>query len=76
MFSSNCSGGVASNEDDAIELMMYRQNGSRPDVDPAPISESEGPAEPFPDELGPAERGEAPPLHREVKKCVFVYTFI
>ncbi|KAI3371039.1 hypothetical protein L3Q82_023520 [Scortum barcoo] len=66
LFSSNFSGGVASNEDDAIELMMYRQNGSRSDVDPAPISESERPAESVQDELGPAERGEAPPLHREV----------
>ncbi|KAM9352679.1 NADPH oxidase 5 [Symphorus nematophorus] len=54
--SSSCNRAVASNEDDAIELMMYRQSGSRADV---------APAESLPDELGPAERGEAPP-HREV----------
>ncbi|XP_054476510.1 NADPH oxidase 5 [Anoplopoma fimbria] len=30
--STNCNGDVASNEDDSIELMMYRQNGSRPDA--------------------------------------------
>ncbi|XP_044048163.1 NADPH oxidase 5 isoform X2 [Siniperca chuatsi] len=60
--STNCGGGVASNEDDAIELMMYRQNGSQADEAAAPMSESPGPAEPLPDELGPAERGEAPPL--------------
>lgn len=62
LFSSNCNGAVASNEDDAIELMMYRQNGSRNDE----AQMSEGPTEPLPDELGPAERGEAPPL-REVE---------
>uniref|UniRef100_A0A8P4G1S6 NADPH oxidase, EF-hand calcium binding domain 5 n=2 Tax=Dicentrarchus labrax TaxID=13489 RepID=A0A8P4G1S6_DICLA len=61
LFSSNCNGAVASNEDDAIELMMYRQSGSRSDE----AQMSEGPTEPLPDELGPAERGEAPPL-REV----------
>ncbi|KAF0040741.1 hypothetical protein F2P81_006639 [Scophthalmus maximus] len=44
---------VASNQDDAIELTMYRQNGSQVG------------AEPPPDDQGPAERGEAPPL-REV----------
>ncbi|XP_070686174.1 NADPH oxidase 5 [Pempheris klunzingeri] len=60
--STNCNGAVASNEDDAIELMMYRQNGSRCDVTPPSGSGSPGPAEPPPDELGPAERGEAPPL--------------
>ncbi|XP_037622873.1 NADPH oxidase 5 [Sebastes umbrosus] len=68
--STNCNGAVASNEDDAIELMMYRQNGSRCDVvlAPAPAPPSSGPhspAEPIPDGLEPAERGEAPPL-REV----------
>lgn len=51
---------VASNEDDAVELMMYRQRSSeRP--------EAQHPPEALPDELGPAERGEAPPL-REVRK--------
>ncbi|XP_045892928.1 NADPH oxidase 5-like [Micropterus dolomieu] len=60
--STNSSGGVASNEDGAIELMMYRQNGSRSEEAAAPKSESQGPAEPLPDEQGPAERGEAPPL--------------
>lgn len=59
--STNCSGAVASNEDNAIELMMYRQSGARSDV---------APAEPLPDEPGPAERGEAPPL-REVTMRVF-----
>ncbi|XP_030282329.1 NADPH oxidase 5 isoform X2 [Sparus aurata] len=63
--STNCNGAVASNEDDAIELMMYRQSGPQTDVAPDPMSGSEGPDEPLPDELGPAERGEAPPL-REV----------
>lgn len=65
--STNSSGGVASNEDGAIELMMYRQNGSRSEEAAAPKSESQGPAEPLPDEQGPAERGEAPPL-KEVNK--------
>lgn len=64
--STNCNGTVASNEDDAIELMMYRQNNSQSDVDPTLMSGSHGSLEPLPDELGPAERGEAPPL-REVK---------
>lgn len=50
---------VASNEDDAVELMMYRQRSSGSDV-------PESPPEPLPDELGPAERGEAPPI-REVR---------
>lgn len=45
---------VASNEDRAVELMMYRQRGSD---------------EPDADGLGPAERGEAPPL-REVRSRV------
>nr|XP_046251048.1 NADPH oxidase 5 isoform X1 [Scatophagus argus] len=63
--STNCNGAVASNEDDAIELMMYRQSGCRSDAAPPPMCGSQGPAEPLPDELGPAERGEAPPL-REV----------
>ncbi|KAF1386303.1 hypothetical protein PFLUV_G00093250 [Perca fluviatilis] len=49
---TNCNGAVASNENAAVELMMYRQNGS-----PAPPT-SEAPP---PDGLGPAERGEAPP---------------
>ncbi|XP_039665101.1 NADPH oxidase 5 [Perca fluviatilis] len=53
---TNCNGAVASNENAAVELMMYRQNGS-----PAPPT-SEAPP---PDGLGPAERGEAPPT-REV----------
>ncbi|XP_031163721.2 NADPH oxidase 5 [Sander lucioperca] len=58
---TNCNGAVASNENDAVELMMYRQNGS-----PAPpTSESPSPAETLPDGLEPAERGEAPPI-REV----------
>ncbi|KAM3609843.1 uncharacterized protein V6R79_021280 [Siganus canaliculatus] len=61
--STSCNGDIASNEDAAIELMMYRQSGSRCSV--APASGSQGPQEPPPDELGPAERGEAPPL-REV----------
>ena len=61
MRSTNCGGAVASNEDDAIELMMYRQSGGRSDV---------APAEPLPDEPGPAERGEAPAL-REVTMRVF-----
>ncbi|KAM7397360.1 hypothetical protein PAMP_020338 [Pampus punctatissimus] len=61
--STNCNGAVASNEDDAIELTMYR-HGSRSGLGPGLVSRSgaQGPAEPLPDELGPAERGEAPPL--------------
>ncbi|KAI9532682.1 hypothetical protein NQZ68_030624, partial [Dissostichus eleginoides] len=62
-FSSTDCNGVASNEDDAIELKMYRQRGLTPPPDPqAPPPD---PAEPPPDRLEPAERGEAPPL-REV----------
>ncbi|XP_074533955.1 NADPH oxidase 5 [Halichoeres trimaculatus] len=63
--SSDCGGAVASNEDDAVELMMYRQNGFQSDTAPPLTSGSPAPAEPPPDELGPAERGEAPPI-REV----------
>ncbi|XP_039988661.1 NADPH oxidase 5 isoform X2 [Xiphias gladius] len=63
--STDCNRAVASNEDDAIELTMYRQNGSRSGVAPVSVSGAQGPAEPLPDELGPAERGEAPPL-REI----------
>lgn len=68
--SANSNRAVASNEDDAIELMMYRQSGLQSEAAPAPMSGSQESAEPLPDELGPAERGEAPPL-REVKTCVF-----
>ncbi|XP_034443025.1 NADPH oxidase 5 [Hippoglossus hippoglossus] len=56
---------VASNEDEAIELTMYRQNGSRAAGAPVSLSVAQGPTESLPDELGPAERGEAPPL-REI----------
>ena len=74
MFSSaDCNRAVASNEDDAVELTMYRQNGSRACVDPVPVSGASGPVGPLPDELGPAERGEAPPL-REVKKKAAVFS--
>lgn len=59
---TNCNGLIASNEDDAVKLMMYRQSTS------APTSGSQILEEPLPDELGPAERGEAPPL-REVEMC-------
>ncbi|XP_068996136.1 NADPH oxidase 5 [Embiotoca jacksoni] len=59
LFTSN--GAVASNEDEAVELTMYRQNGSPSGEAAAPAGAQE-PAEPPPDELGPAERGEAPPL--------------
>ncbi|XP_026166684.1 NADPH oxidase 5 [Mastacembelus armatus] len=66
LFSSpGCNGDVASNEDDAVELTMYRQNGSQSDVAPASLSGAQGPLEPLPDELGLAERGEAPAL-REI----------
>ncbi|XP_042266656.1 NADPH oxidase 5 [Thunnus thynnus] len=62
--STNRNGAVASNEDDAIELTMYRQNRSQSRPAPGSVSGSgaQGLAEPLPDELGPAERGEAPPL--------------
>ncbi|KAF3706013.1 NADPH oxidase 5 [Channa argus] len=59
--SADDNGAVASNEDDAVELTMYRQNGCHSGV--API---QGPGEPLSDALGPAERGEAPPL-RDVR---------
>lgn len=55
---------VASNEDDAVELMMYRQCSSG--VGSPNTPQSQVPSEPLPDELDPAERGEAPPL-REVR---------
>lgn len=64
---AGCNGAVASTEDDSVELMMYRQNSSCSDVAPPPTPShgvAEGPPE---DDLGPAERGEAPPL-REVAK--------
>lgn len=53
---------VASSEDNAVELMMYRQRCSGSDAVWPCEPESQGPPEPLPDELGPAERGEAPPL--------------
>ncbi|XP_047452753.1 NADPH oxidase 5 [Mugil cephalus] len=57
MFSSDeCNGAVASNEDDAVELTMYRQSGLGSQVQTAP------------DEQGPAERGEAPPLKENSAK--------
>ncbi|XP_077425226.1 NADPH oxidase 5 [Vanacampus margaritifer] len=56
---SNGNGAVASNQDNAVELTMYRHNGSRAGANPAT-----SPPRP-PDQVGPAERGEAPPL-REV----------
>nr|XP_020471485.1 NADPH oxidase 5 [Monopterus albus]XP_020471486.1 NADPH oxidase 5 [Monopterus albus] len=56
---------VASNGDDAIELVMYRQNGSQSGVALPSVSAAQGPVEPLPDKQGPAERGEVPPL-REI----------
>ncbi|XP_020504539.2 NADPH oxidase 5 [Labrus bergylta] len=64
LFSLSDGGAVASNEDDAVELMMYRQNGSLSDVALPPTSVSPGSADPQV-EPGPAERGEASPI-REV----------
>ncbi|XP_063761155.1 NADPH oxidase 5 [Eleginops maclovinus] len=58
--STDCNGAVASNEDEAIELKMYRQSGVTPH--PEPQTPPTDPAEPTPDRLEPAERGEAPPL--------------
>ncbi|XP_029010740.1 NADPH oxidase 5 isoform X2 [Betta splendens] len=46
---------VASNTDNAIELMMYRHNSSLSEVTSRPVEASS-------EKLGPAERGEAPPL--------------
>lgn len=70
MFSSAKSNkAVASNEDDAVTLMMYQQRSSGTDVVSPATPESQGPPEPLPDELGPAERGEAPPL-REVRDYI------
>ncbi|XP_040017996.1 NADPH oxidase 5 isoform X2 [Gasterosteus aculeatus] len=73
--STNCDGAVASNEDDAVELMMYRHNGSRSDGVQVPVripvppkSGSQGPTEPPADGLEPAERGEAPPLKEVLAK--------
>ncbi|XP_023277002.1 NADPH oxidase 5-like [Seriola lalandi dorsalis] len=63
--STDCNRAVASNEDDAIELTMFRQNGSQSSVAPGSVCGSQEPVEHPPDELGPAERGEAPPL-REI----------
>ncbi|XP_071318121.1 NADPH oxidase 5 isoform X2 [Trachinotus anak] len=63
--STDCNRAVASNEDDAIELTMYRLNGSRSGVAPVSVCGAQRPVEPLTDELGPAERGEAPPL-REI----------
>ncbi|KAG7522789.1 NADPH oxidase 5 [Solea senegalensis] len=60
--STDCDQAVASNEDDAIELTMYRQNGSQCSAAPPSLCGGQGSVEPLPDELGPAERGEAPPL--------------
>ncbi|KAM4618776.1 NADPH oxidase 5 [Polymixia lowei] len=64
--STDCNRTLASNEDDAIELTMYRQNGSRPGPvpEPGPVP-VQGPQEALPDQLGQAERGEGPPL-REI----------
>ncbi|XP_013121608.2 NADPH oxidase 5 isoform X2 [Oreochromis niloticus] len=54
--SADGNGAVASNEDRAIELTMYRQNGS-PSGE-ASESGAQGLVQPFPDGLGSAERGE------------------
>ncbi|XP_061631183.1 NADPH oxidase 5 isoform X2 [Phyllopteryx taeniolatus] len=54
-------GAVASNENDTVELTMYRHNSSRAGTTPSTSPPLPDP----PEELGPAERGEAPPL-REV----------
>ncbi|XP_053740574.1 NADPH oxidase 5 isoform X1 [Synchiropus splendidus] len=58
----NTNGAVASNEDDAVELTMYRQNGSRSSsLVHFPGTESTPPSASSTDELGPVERGEAQP---------------
>ncbi|XP_013878453.1 NADPH oxidase 5 isoform X2 [Austrofundulus limnaeus] len=57
--SSDSSRGVASNEDDSIELTSFRQNGPESGAGPASESGSQGSLKPTPDEPGPAERGEA-----------------
>ncbi|XP_035771284.1 NADPH oxidase 5 [Neolamprologus brichardi] len=54
--SADGNGAVASNEDGAIELTMYRQSGS-PSGE-ASESGAQGLMQPFPDGLGSAERGE------------------
>ncbi|XP_034031676.1 NADPH oxidase 5 [Thalassophryne amazonica] len=62
--STNYNGTVASNEDEAVELTMYRQNGFQSSPSPTSLSEPPGSKEALPDELGLAERGEAPPLQQ------------
>ncbi|KAM6973794.1 NADPH oxidase 5 [Aplochiton taeniatus] len=67
--SFNWNGMVASNEDDAIELTMYRQNGSKPGPGtmsaPAVVAAPPGPRGPNSDQQGQAERGDGPQL-REI----------
>lgn len=68
LFSSTDSNrAVASNEDEAVELTMYRQNSSRSSTASVAPSGDQDLAETQVDELSPAERGEAPPL-KDVKK--------
>ncbi|XP_021421115.1 NADPH oxidase 5 [Oncorhynchus mykiss] len=62
---ANCNGTVASNEDDAIELTLYRQNGCRPGPGPCP---GPGPQGPNPDQQNQAERGEGPQLRETTAK--------
>uniref|UniRef100_A0A3P8X2M1 NADPH oxidase 5 n=1 Tax=Cynoglossus semilaevis TaxID=244447 RepID=A0A3P8X2M1_CYNSE len=63
LFSSTDSNrAVASNEDEAVELTMYRQNSSRSSTASVAPSGDQDLAETQVDELSPAERGEAPPL--------------
>lgn len=60
--SSESQKAVASNQDDTIELTMFRQNGSQSGAASGPETLVEFP----PEEPGLTERGEIPPL-REVR---------
>ncbi|KAM9808053.1 NADPH oxidase 5 [Neosynchiropus ocellatus] len=58
----NANGAVATNVDDAVELTMYRQNGSpSSSLVHFPGTEFRPPSASSTDELGPVERGEAQP---------------
>ncbi|XP_061138268.1 NADPH oxidase 5-like isoform X1 [Syngnathus typhle] len=58
--SAHADAAVASNEDNAVELIMYRHNGSRSGA-ASPAAAISLPLPVPPDDPGPAERGEAPP---------------
>jgi len=57
---SSTNGTVASNEDDAVELMMYRQNGSWSDVVPVQVQVQVSDPDPVSDQDPPTSGSQGP----------------